>query len=90
MYALAFSYRTFKARTKMSSAVKIPFDSIVTKLVLKVHIKWSPSLPNDTPYNFMHSRQVVQSLSRSTLTLPFFFPKTFAGQQSTRVSPFFS
>jgi len=90
MYALAFSYSTFKARTKMSSAVKIPVDSIVTKLELKVHMKWSPTLPNETPYNFIHSRHVVQSLSRTTATLPFFFPKTCAGQQSTRVSPFFS
>lgn len=36
-------------------------------------MKWSLTLPRDTFYSFMHSRQVVQSLPRTTTTLPFRF-----------------
>lgn len=62
MYAFALSYNTFNALMKISSAVKMPVDSIVTMLEINVHMKWSPTLPKETPYNFMHSRHVVQSL----------------------------
>ena len=54
MYDLALSSSTFSARINMSSAVKIPVDSMVTKLKKYLQIKWSLILPKETPSIFMH------------------------------------